>query len=78
MGGDPKDPIEVRCHEEPHMLGPDSGFAGYCPLELGHTIEDPDGGTYEIIRKLGWASYSNVWLTLYRKYAYDGFHLDMP
>ena len=68
LGGDPSDPIEVRCHEEPHMLGLDRGFAGYFPVQLGHTIHDQDGGTYEIVRKLGWASYSNVWLALYKRY----------
>ena len=68
LGGDPSNPIELRCHEEPHMLGMDRNFAGYLPNRLGHVIEDPDGGKYTLVRKLGWASYSSVWLALYRRH----------
>ncbi|KAG1790374.1 kinase-like domain-containing protein [Suillus variegatus] len=54
------------CDEEPHMLSPEQGF-GYYPITLGRRL---GGGRLEIVRKLGWAGYSSVWLarTLGTKY----------
>ena len=49
---------EFVCDEEPHMLTPEQGF-GYYPLTLGQQLKE---GKLEIVRKLGWASYSSVWL----------------
>ncbi|KAH9941621.1 kinase-like domain-containing protein [Epithele typhae] len=49
------------------MMSVDCGFAGYFPVQIGHVFEDHDGGTYEVVRKIGWAAYSNVWLALYRR-----------
>lgn len=46
------------CDEEPHMLTPEQGH-GYYPLTLGQQLKD---GQLEIVRKLGWAGYSSVWL----------------
>lgn len=46
------------CDEEPHMLSPEIGY-GYFPLTLGQKL---DNDKYEIVRKLGWAGYSSVWL----------------
>ena len=46
------------CEEEPHMLSPEDGY-GYYPLKLGQFIHS---GKLEIVRKLGWASNSSVWL----------------
>lgn len=49
--------------EEPIMLGPELGF-GYCPLSIGQIIDERNCklGKLEIVRKLGWATYSTVWL----------------
>ncbi|KAG2063125.1 kinase-like protein [Suillus decipiens] len=54
------------CDEEPHMLSAEQGF-GYCPITLGRRLGE---GRLEIVRKLGWAGYSSVWLarTLGNKY----------
>lgn len=55
---DDGDGEEFVCDEEPHMLTPEQGF-GYYPLTLGQQLKE---GKLEIVRKLGWASYSSVWL----------------
>jgi serine/threonine-protein kinase SRPK3 len=55
------------CDEEPHMLAPELGY-GYYPLLLGERL---DGGKYEIVRKLGWAGYSSVWLASVCRYFFD-------
>ncbi|KAH7905119.1 kinase-like domain-containing protein [Hygrophoropsis aurantiaca] len=52
--------------EEPHMLTPEQGY-GYYPLTLGQQLAD---GKLEIVRKLGWAGYSSVWLARTHKNAY--------
>jgi serine/threonine-protein kinase SRPK3 len=49
---------EFLCDEEPHMLTPEQGY-GYYPITLGTLLHD---GKLEIVRKLGWAGYSSVWL----------------
>ncbi|KAH7910212.1 kinase-like domain-containing protein [Hygrophoropsis aurantiaca] len=54
------------CDEEPHMLKPEQGY-GYYPLLLGQQLAD---GKLEIVRKLGWAGYSSVWLARTHKNAY--------
>lgn len=46
------------CDEEPLVLTPEQGF-GYCPVALGQHFGE---GKLEIVRKIGWASNSNVWL----------------
>ena len=39
------------------MLGMQHGGPiGYTPLQLGQVFEDLEGGQYEIVRKLGWAT----------------------
>ena len=53
-----EDGEEFTCDEEPHMLGPELGY-GYYPVALGQFIH---GGKLEIVRKLGWATSSSVWL----------------
>ena len=55
---DDEDGEEFTCDEEPHMLGPELGY-GYFPVALGQFIH---GGKLEIVRKLGWATSSSVWL----------------
>lgn len=65
-GGD-----EFRCDEEPHMLGFEVGH-GYNPLMLGQLL---DNGKYEIIRKLGWAVNSSVWLAKVSESVHDEFRL---
>jgi len=49
--------------EEPHFLKPDQGF-GFNPLKLGERLQSGKtlGGTYEIVRKLGFGANSSVWL----------------
>jgi serine/threonine-protein kinase SRPK3 len=47
------------CDEEPHILSPKSGL-GYNLLSLRQLLQD---GKLEIVRKIGWASNSSVWLT---------------
>lgn len=54
------------CDEEPHMLTPEQGH-GYYPLTLGQQLKD---GQLEIVRKLGWAGYSSVWLARTLKNSY--------
>ena len=46
------------CDEEPHVLTHHSGY-GYYPMTLGDQLHK---GKYEVVRKLGWAGYSSVWL----------------
>ncbi|CCM06689.1 uncharacterized protein FIBRA_08976 [Fibroporia radiculosa] len=58
---------EFTCDEEPHMLPPETGY-GYLALTLGHHL-DQDKRDLEIVRKLGWGGYSNVWLATPHKYA---------
>ena len=53
-----EDGEEFVCDEEPHMLSPEQGF-GYYPINLGQKLGE---GKLEIVRKLGWAGYSSVWL----------------
>jgi serine/threonine-protein kinase SRPK3 len=55
---DKDDGEEFICDEEPHMLSSMLGH-GYYPLTLGQKLGD---GKFEIVRKLGWASNSSVWL----------------
>jgi serine/threonine-protein kinase SRPK3 len=55
---DKEDGEEFVCDEEPHMLSPEQGF-GYYPITLGQKLGE---GKLEIVRKLGWAGYSSVWL----------------
>lgn len=55
---DKEDGEEFVCDEEPHMLSPEKGF-GYYPITLGQKLGE---SKLEIVRKLGWASYSSVWL----------------
>lgn len=40
------------------MLTPEQGHS-YYPLTLGRRLKD---GQLEVVRKLGWAEYSSVWL----------------
>jgi hypothetical protein len=49
--------------EEPHFLKPDHGF-GFNPLKLGECLQGGKtrGGTYKIVRKLGFGVNSSVWL----------------
>lgn len=49
---------EFVCDEEPLVLSPEQGF-GYYPMTLGQHFGE---GKLEIVRKLGWAGNSNVWL----------------
>jgi serine/threonine-protein kinase SRPK3 len=49
---------EFLCDEEPHMLPAELGY-GYYPIALGQHLHNQK---LEIVRKLGWASYSSVWL----------------
>lgn len=52
------------------MLGMQHGGPiGYTPLQLGQVFEDLEGGQYEIVRKLGWATNSSVWLAKHKQYA---------
>jgi len=56
----------VYAEEEPHML-PMTHSGGFCPVTLGETLptfEGPGliGGNFKIVRKLGWGTYSTVWL----------------
>ncbi|KAG2146239.1 kinase-like domain-containing protein [Suillus clintonianus] len=44
--------------EEPLALSPEKGF-GYYPITLGQQLGE---GKLEIVRKLGWAGHSSVWL----------------
>lgn len=46
--------------EEPLSVSAQQGY-GYYPAQLGECIGDSDT-TFRIVRKLGWGSYSNVWL----------------
>jgi serine/threonine-protein kinase SRPK3 len=46
------------CPEEPIMLSPSQGF-GFFNLGVGAKLNQ---GKYDIVRKLGWGGYSNVWL----------------
>lgn len=55
---DKNDGEEFVCDEEPLVLTPEQGF-GYCPVTLGQHFGE---GKLEIVRKLGWAGNSNVWL----------------
>lgn len=55
---DKDDGEEFVCDEEPHMLTPEQGY-GFYPITLGQLLHD---GKLEIVRKLGWAGYSSVWL----------------
>lgn len=55
---DKDDGEEFVCDEEPLVLTPEQGF-GYCPVALGQHFGE---GKLEIVRKIGWASNSNVWL----------------
>ena len=66
---DASHPSEFTCDEEPHMLGMQHGGPiGYIPLQLGQVFEDLEGGQYEIVRKLGWATNSSVWLAKHTRY----------
>ncbi|KAH7903737.1 kinase-like domain-containing protein [Hygrophoropsis aurantiaca] len=49
--------------EEPHFLKPELGF-GFNPLKLGAHLNGglKLGGSYEIVRKLGFGANSSVWL----------------
>ena len=49
---------DFKCDEEPNVLGPESGV-GYFPARFGQKIEE---GKLEIVRKLGWAQNSTVWI----------------
>ncbi|KAI0720711.1 kinase-like domain-containing protein [Cerioporus squamosus] len=61
-------PIEFTCDEEPHMLDMQHGGPiGYIPLQLGQVFEDLEGGQYDIVRKLGWATNSSVWLAKHKR-----------
>ncbi|RPD56041.1 kinase-like protein [Lentinus tigrinus ALCF2SS1-6] len=65
---DPSHPFEFTCDEEPHMLGMQHGGPiGYIPLQIGQVFEDLEGGQYEIVRKLGWATNSSVWLAKHKR-----------
>lgn len=55
---DKDDGEEFLCDEEPHMLTPEQG-CGYYPITLGQQLGE---GKLEIVRKLGSAGYSSVWL----------------
>jgi serine/threonine-protein kinase SRPK3 len=55
---DKDDGGEFVCDEEPLVLSPEQGF-GYYPMTLGQHFGE---GKLEIVRKLGWAGNSNVWL----------------
>src|SRR5882762_2394902 len=55
---DKEDGEEFVCDEEPHMLSPKQGF-GYYPITLGQKLGKCK---LEIVRKLGWAGYSSIWL----------------
>ncbi|KAF8478755.1 kinase-like domain-containing protein [Gautieria morchelliformis] len=55
---DKDDGEEFICDEELHMLSPMLGH-GYYPISLGQKLGD---GKFEIVRKLGWATNSSVWL----------------
>jgi hypothetical protein len=46
--------------EEPLSVSTQQGY-GYYPARLGECIGDTET-TFRIVRKLGWGSYSNVWL----------------
>jgi len=46
--------------EEPQSMSAQQGY-GYYPGRLGECIGDGEA-TFRIVRKLGWGSYSNVWL----------------
>ncbi|KAG1814958.1 kinase-like domain-containing protein [Suillus variegatus] len=55
---DKDDREEFVCDEEPLVLSPEQGF-GYYPITLGQCCGE---GKLQIVRKLGWAGNSNVWL----------------
>lgn len=55
---DKDDGEEFVCDEEPLVLSPEQGF-GYYPITLGQYFWE---GKLQIVRKLGWAGNSNVWL----------------
>jgi serine/threonine-protein kinase SRPK3 len=55
---DKDDGETFMCDEEPHMIPPELGH-GYYPITLGQQLGE---GKLEIVRKLGWASSSSVWL----------------
>lgn len=55
---DKDDGEAFMCDEEPHMLSHEQGL-GYYPITLGQQL---GGGKLQIVRKLGWAGYSSVWL----------------
>jgi len=55
---DKDDGKEFVCEEEPLMLSPEQGF-GYYRITLGQQLGE---GKLDIVRKLGWAGYSSVWL----------------
>ena len=46
--------------EEPLSVSAQQGY-GYYPAQLGECVGDSET-TFRIVRKLGWGSYSNVWL----------------
>jgi len=46
--------------EEPLSVSAQQGY-GYYPAQLGECVGDSEA-TFRIVRKLGWGSYSNVWL----------------
>jgi hypothetical protein len=63
---DKEDGKKFVCDEEPHMLSPKQGF-GYYPIILGQKLGK---GKLEIMRKLGWAGHSSVWLACTLKYVH--------
>lgn len=61
---DKEDGKTFVCDEEPHILTPERGY-GYYPLTLGQQLDE---GKIEIVRKLGWAGNSSVWLARAHRY----------
>jgi hypothetical protein len=57
------------CPEEPLVPSYAHGSFGYYPLRLGDILES-EIGKYEVVRKLGWGSKSNVWLVKDVEYVY--------
>lgn len=53
---------EMDCPEEPLFMSSLEGYGYYPSAKVGHRLAA--GGRYELVRKLGWARSSTVWLAI--------------